>query len=208
MSRVKEVSVATTARTGDWTGRVGASGIDKRPVRDPVPVEVSGVAGDTVCDTDNHGRWFQALYAHDVEDLRYWSGETGLELGPGSAGENLTLQDCDCSNAVIGERWRIGTTVLRVTGPRTPCRVFAGFWDVPRLIKRFTEHGRPGAYLAVERPGEITAGDAREVLHRPEHGVTVAELFAFRMGRATPELAEHVAAAEPDLPEPWAAKVR
>ncbi|GAB3544717.1 MOSC domain-containing protein YiiM [Actinopolyspora lacussalsi] len=208
MSRVNEVNLAATASTGEWTGRIGASGIDKRPVRRPVRVDVSGVEGDTVCDTDNHGRWFQAVYAYDIEDLRYWSGETGRELRPGNVGENLTLEGCDCGNAVIGERWRIGTTVLRVTGPRTPCRVFAGFWDVPGLIKRFTDYGRPGAYLAVERPGEITAGDAREVLHRPEHGVTVAELFAFRMGRATPELAEHVVAAEPDLPEYWAAKVR
>ncbi|WP_216628674.1 MOSC domain-containing protein [Actinopolyspora erythraea] len=208
MSRVNSVNIATTPSTGDWTGRIGASGIDKRPVEGPVSVTASGVAADTVCDTDNHGRWFQAVYAHDVEDLRYWSGETGRELPPGSTGENLTLLDCDCSNAVIGERWRIGTAVLRVTGPRTPCRVFAGFWEFPGLIKRFTEHGRPGTYFAVEYPGELSPGDSREVLSRPEHGVTVAELFAFRMGRATPELADHVAAAEPDLPGEWAAKVR
>ena len=49
---------------------------------------------------------------------------------------------------------RVGDTVLRVTGPRTPCRVFAGFLDVPDLIKRFFAAGRPGAYLAVEQPAE------------------------------------------------------
>ncbi len=162
-----------------------------------------GVAGDSVCDTKEHGGWYRAAYAFDAEDLRYWAGALGQPLTPGNAGENLTLGGCDCSNAVIGERWRVGGAVLRVTGPRMPCRVFAGFWEDPHLIKRFTTFGRPGAYLAVAEPGEIRAGDRLEVLSRPEHGVTVADVFAVRM-RTRRDLGEHVAAALPDLPQEWA----
>lgn len=205
MRTVLSVNVAEV-RTGDWTGRVGRSGIDKRPVDDSVLFEQAGARGDSVCDTEHHGAWFQAAYAFDVEELRYWSEALGQELVPGNAGENLTLAGCDSSSAVVGERWRIGGAVLRVTGPRTPCRVFAGFWDVPQLIKRFTEHGRTGVYLAVEEPGEITAGDEIEVISRPEHGVQVAEVFALRM-RGRGDLAEHVAGALPDLPDRWREKV-
>ncbi|WP_272941763.1 MOSC domain-containing protein [Saccharopolyspora spinosa] len=121
---------------------------------------------------------------------------------PGKAGENLTLAGCDSSSAVIGERWPVGEAVLRVTGPRTPCRVFAGFWDVQGLVKRFTERGRTGAYLAVEEPGEIAAGDAVEVISRPGHGVQVDEVFALQM-HTRADLAEHVAGGLDDLPEKW-----
>lgn len=201
MGHVESVNVAVV-RTGSWTGRVGKSGIDKRPASEPVLFESGGVRGDSVCDTKHHGAWHQAAYVFDVEDLRYWSQELGRELRPGNAGENLSLVGCDSSDAVIGERWRIGGAVLRVTGPRNPCKVFAGFWDDKSLVKRFTAVGRPGAYCAVEQAGEIRPGDDREVLSRPEHAVTIAELFAFRL-RGRRELAEHVVTCLDDLPEDW-----
>ncbi|MDA3629385.1 MOSC domain-containing protein [Saccharopolyspora oryzae] len=201
MGIVESVNVAVV-RSGEWTGRLGRSGIDKQPTSGPVLFEPSGVRGDTVCDRKHHGSWHQAAYAFDREELEHWSEVLGRGLVPGNAGENLTLVDVDSSSAVIGERWRIGGAVLRVTGPRTPCRVFAGFWDVPSLVKQFTEHGRTGAYLAVEEPGEIAAGDNVEVLSRPDHGVQVAEVFALSMNRA-PELADHVERGLVDLPEKW-----
>ncbi|WP_243789448.1 MOSC domain-containing protein [Saccharopolyspora gloriosae] len=180
---------------------MGSSGIDKRPVPGPIRFTAVGVRGDRVIDTKHHGAWYQAAYAFDVEDLRFWSAELGKELVPGNAGENLSLTGCDGSSALIGERWRIGGAVLRVTGPRNPCRVFAGFWDVKGLVKRFAEVGRPGAYLAVEQPGEITAGDPVEVLSRPDHRVTVADVLALGMGDR--ERKDHVVAAAADLPEKW-----
>ncbi|WP_093421362.1 MOSC domain-containing protein [Saccharopolyspora flava] len=203
MSAVTSVNLAVV-RTGEWTGRIGKSGIDKRPADHPVRFTETGVEGDAVCDTKHHGAWYQAAYAFDTEELAHWSAELGTELAPGNAGENLTLTGADSTSALVGERWAIGDAVLRVTGPRQPCRVFAGFWDVPGLVKRFTAHGRTGVYLAVEQPGEISAGDEIRVLSRPDHGVQVAELFALTLqGRA--DLAEHVAGCLPDLPEKWRA---
>lgn len=205
MGHAESVNVAVV-RTGSWTGRVGKTGIDKRPTSGPVHVDETGVRGDSVLDTKDHGAWHQAAYSYDTEDLRHWSAELGRELVPGNAGENLSLVDCDCSNAVLGERWRIGSAVLRVTGPRFPCAVFAGFWDVRGLVKRFTEFGRPGAYCAVEQAGEVMAGDRREVLSRPEHGVTVSDVFGFRLQRRL-DLRDRVSAGLSDLPEPWRADV-
>ncbi|MCX2731628.1 MOSC domain-containing protein [Saccharopolyspora sp. NFXS83] len=201
---MQSVNVAVL-RTGQWTGRMGSTGIDKRPVPGPIRFTETGVGGDRVIDTKHHGAWYQAAYAFDVEDLRFWSVELGKELVPGNAGENLSLSGCDSSSALVGERWRVGGAVLRVTGPRTPCRVFAGFWDVEGLVKRFAEVGRPGAYLAVERAGEITADDPVEVLSRPDHLVTVADVLALGMGDR--ERKEHVAAAAADLPEKWRASL-
>jgi MOSC domain-containing protein YiiM len=45
---------------------------------------------------------------------------------------------------------------------------------VPGFQKRFLRAGRPGAYLAIVGEGELQAGDAVELVHRPAHDVTVA----------------------------------
>jgi MOSC domain-containing protein YiiM len=127
--RVVSVNVAVVS-TAAWTGRMGRSGMDKRPVPGPVRLGPSGVAGDTVCDTAFHGGPHQAVYAYAVEDVAYWVTELHGPIPPGGMGENLTLSGVDCSGAVVGERWRVGDAVLVVTGPRVPCRVFAGFRQV------------------------------------------------------------------------------
>jgi MOSC domain-containing protein YiiM len=164
-----------------WSGNDGRSAIDKRPVAGSVPVGLLGLAGDEHS-APTHGGEHQAVYAYAAEDAAFWSAELGRDVWPGAFGENLTTTGIDASGAVSGERWRVGAVLLEVTVPRIPCVTFAGFWDLPDLVLRFTRAARPGAYLKVLEPGEITAGDRIEVLSRPEHGVTVAELMRARSG--------------------------
>ncbi len=181
--RVESVAVAVV-RTDSWTRvKSGRSGIDKRPVDGPVRLTESGVDGDTICDVAHHGGPDQAVYAYSTDDLAWWSAELGRPVA--TVGQNLTLSDVDCSGAVIGERWQVGPAVLVVRGPRIPCRVFAGFLDVPDMVRRFIAARRPGCYLAVERAGEVRAGDPVTVLGRPAHGVTVLDLMAAMTGDRT-----------------------
>ena len=99
---------------------------------------------------------------------------TGRELPPASFGENLTLAGVDVSGARIGERWRIGSAELQVTSPRIPCFKLEARIGVPGFQRAFLHAGRPGAYLTIAEEGELEAGDAVEIVHRPEHAVTVA----------------------------------
>jgi MOSC domain-containing protein YiiM len=78
---------------------------------------------------------------------------------------------------VLGERWRIGTALFEVTAPRIPCATFAAFWNMPDLVKRFTQRGATGAYLRVLETGDVAAGDGVEVVLRPGHGVTAGDAF-------------------------------
>ena len=164
----------------------GVTGIDKQPVDGPVRVAApgpkgvgaSGLAGDAVCDLRHHGGNDQAVYAVAREDLDDWGRELGRPLASGSFGENLTTEGLDVSGARIGERWRVGSeVVLEVTCGRVPCRTFQGHLGEQRWVKRFTQKGAPGAYLRVIEPGEIRAGDPIEIVHRPDHEVTVALAF-------------------------------
>ncbi|MYV39463.1 MOSC domain-containing protein [Streptomyces sp. SID1328] len=164
----------------------GVTGIDKRPVEGPVRVAApgpkgvggSGLAGDAVCELRHHGGNDQAVYAFAREDLDDWERELGRSLSNGFFGENLTTEGLDVSGALIGERWRIGSgVVLEVTSGRIPCRTFQGHMAEPGWVKRFTRKAVTGAYLRVIEPGEIRAGDAVEIVHRPDHGVTAATQF-------------------------------
>ena len=160
-----------------WEDNVGFTGIDKRPASGRVRVFDHHVEGDSILDVANHGGPDKAAYAYAREDAAWWATELGRDVPPGSFGENLSTSGLDVTGAVIGERWAIGSAVFEVSCPRIPCRTFAGFWDVPRLIKWFTEVGRPGAYLRIYAEGDVGAGDAVEVVHRPAHGVTIGESF-------------------------------
>ena len=164
----------------------GVTGIDKRPtdaaVRVSAPgakgIGASGLAGDEVCDTRHHGGDDQAVYAVAREDLDDWERELGRTLTAGVFGENFTTLGVDVSGALIGERWRVGPeVVLEVTSGRIPCRTFQAHLGEERWVKRFTAQGAPGAYLRVIEPGEVRAGDTIEILHRPDHEVTVALQF-------------------------------
>ncbi|MFJ5798979.1 MOSC domain-containing protein [Streptomyces decoyicus] len=170
----------------EFTDAEGGTGIDKRPVDGPVPVTApgpkgtggSGLAGDAVVDLRHHGGDDQAVYAYAREDLDDWQRELSRELANGFFGENLTTSGVEVTGARIGERWRVGPQLLlEVTSPRIPCRTFHGWLGERGWLKQFTQAAVPGAYLRVIEAGEIRAGDAVEVVHRPDHEVTIELMF-------------------------------
>jgi MOSC domain-containing protein YiiM len=193
-------------RPNPWK-TVRLTGIDKRPAEGPVMVTrprakgtgMVGLAGDRVYDVRNHGGPDQAVYAYAREDLDYWADRLGRPLPNGMFGENLTTEGADANGALIGERWRIGPDViLEASCPRIPCGTFQGWLALAGWIKRFTLAARPGAYLRVVEPGEIRAGDPIEIVHRPDHDVTIA--LSFRALTTEPELLPRLLAAADALP--------
>ncbi|MFV2104136.1 MOSC domain-containing protein [Micromonospora sp. LOL_024] len=183
------------------------TGIDKRPVNGAVAVVVPGpkgtgevgLVGDRVYDVKHHGGTDQAVYAYAREDLDSWEADLGRSLGSGAFGENLTTAGVDVNRALIGERWQIGPdVVLEVSSPRIPCGTFQGWLQQQGWIKRFTRAALPGAYLRVIVPGQLRATDPIQILHRPDHEVTVE--LAFRALTLEPELLPQLSAAEA-LPE-------
>jgi MOSC domain-containing protein YiiM len=204
VARVVSVNIAVV-RAGGWTGDWGRTGIDKRPVPGRVKAGRLGLTGDSIIDTRFHGGVDQAIYAYSQEDAAWWTRELDRDAPPGYFGENLTTEGIELTDAVIGERWTVGGTVLQVCSPRLPCRVFAGFWDVPDLIVRFTERAHPGAYLRVLEEGELGAGDDIAVTHQPGHGVTIGEVF--RALTTEPALLPRLLEA-PELPTQQADRAR
>jgi MOSC domain-containing protein YiiM len=154
-------------------GRAVSTGIFKSPVAGRISVSGVNLAGDDQADRRVHGGPDRAAYAYAAEDLEWWASELGRVVPPGSMGENLTLRGVAVTDAVIGERWRIGSTVFEVTSPRVACFKLGIRMGDPRFPQRFTRARRPGAYARIIEEGDVAAGDRVEVLARPAHGVTV-----------------------------------
>lgn len=158
------------------------SGIDKRPTSGPVEVGPLGLRPDEIANPKFHGGPDKAVYAFAREDLDGWERELGVTLPSGTFGENLTTSGLDVNEALVGERWRIGSVLLEVRSIRTPCATFAGWLadngvDTRGWARRFTAAARPGPYLRVVEPGTLREGDPIEVERRPDHAVTVALMF-------------------------------
>ncbi|MTE23371.1 MOSC domain-containing protein [Microbacterium sp. ZXX196] len=161
-------------------GTVGTTAIDKRPVAGPVRVGPLGVYGDVQADRAHHGGEEQAVYAYAQEDAEWWEEALGREIPFGTLfGENLRTQGMDVSRAVVGERWRIGSVLLKATRPRNPCMTFARRMGLEKegWVKRFASERRLGTYFRVLEKGRLAAGDAIERVHVPTGAPTARDLL-------------------------------
>ena len=184
-ARVISINITSVVHQGEWTGSEGRTGIDKRSVDGPIEFKNNGLVGDRIIDTNVHGGYDQAVYAYAREDVQWWEKEINEEIPAGRFGENLTTDGIDVNAALVGEQWKIGSVILEVSQPRIPCRVFAGFWKRATLIKDFTQAGRPGAYLRIIQEGSAQAGDTIEVIYKPDHEISISDLFSAKSGERT-----------------------
>jgi MOSC domain-containing protein YiiM len=203
-ARVVSINIGTV-RTVESNGRAVRSAIWKSPVPGRVRLDGVNVEGDQQADRSVHGGPDKAVYAYATEDLAWWTDELGRDVGPGMFGENLTTLGIDLRRVEIGERWAVGSAVLEVSQPRTPCYKLGIRMGDPRFPARFAVAGRPGAYLRIVTPGGIEPGDAIRVLSRPGHGLTVGDVErAYHADRTLVRRLLDV----PQLPESWVAWAR
>lgn len=157
----------------EFRGRTFTTGIWKSPVAGRVALRGVNFAGDDQADRTVHGGKDKAVYAYARDDYDYWRERESFEMLPGLFGENLTVEGLNLSTALYGERWRVGSTVLEVAQPRLPCFKLGIRVNDGQFLKRFMRAKRPGAYLRVIEEGDVAAGDAVEVIHKPTHHITL-----------------------------------
>jgi MOSC domain-containing protein YiiM len=174
--KVLSVNVGTV-REFEYSGRPAKSAIWKSPAVGRIAARGVNLDGDDQADRKAHGGPDKAVYAYAVEDARWWAQEIGRSLAHGELGENLTTEGIEVNNALVGERWEIGTTVLEVSEPRIPCWRLGVRMNDKMFPRRFTEALRPGAYLRIVVQGDVGAGDEIRVVERPDHDLTVRDVF-------------------------------
>ncbi len=164
-------------REFNYHGRPAVSAIWKSPVTGRVAAQGVNLQGDDQADRNAHGGPDKAVYAYALEDTRWWEGELGRSLEYGEFGENLTTEGIDVTDALVGERWEIGSAVFEVSEPRVPCWRLAVRMEDKLFPRRFTKVGRPGTYLRIVIEGDIGAGDEVRVVERPDHDLTIGDVF-------------------------------
>ena len=201
--KVVAVSVGIP-REVQWRGRNVQTSIFKTPISRRVYVRRGNVDGDQQSDLSVHGGPEKAVYAYPAEHYDFWRRELPDEALPwGAFGENLTTEGLLEDEVWIGDRYRVGTTELVVTQPRMPCYKLAIRFGRPDVVRRFLKSRRSGFYFAVEREGDVGAGDAIERLARNDKRLTIADVISLYATDAENQTLLESASEHPALPAAW-----
>jgi MOSC domain-containing protein YiiM len=187
---------------GPWESSIGKT-------RTPGLVELTenGFAGNQVADTKNHGSKDQAVSCHSMSHYDYWNQYfsilgTKSELQLGSLGENWTLSNCDESDTYIGDIYEVGSTIVQVSQPRTPCWKQEAKTGISGLIDQTIFTLRTGFYLRVLQPGQTKESDSLILKARPNPDVSIKDITDFRFHGNNIELARRMVGI-PELSEGW-----
>jgi MOSC domain-containing protein YiiM len=165
-------------RSVPWRGKIVTTGIFKEPVARRIMLRRANLDGDRQADLTVHGGRDKAVYVYPSEHYALWRTELpGMELPYGSFGENFTTEGLDEQSVRIGDRYRIGGTVVEVTQPRMPCYKLGVRFGRPDMPKRFHASGHCGWYLAVLQEGEVGEGDVWERIARQAGERSVIECY-------------------------------
>lgn len=160
--------------------------IQKQPVVGPVRVTLLNLDGDRQADLRVHGGPDKAVYAYPVEHYVFWAPALGnRDLPHGFFGENLTVTGMLETEVCIGDRYRIGTVLLEVSQPRTPCAKLAWRAGQQDFIQRFSAARRVGFYLRVVEEGELQAGAGIEQVAHDATSLPIDTVYRLRHGKTT-----------------------
>ena len=174
--------------------------IAKSPVPGRVRAGTLGLPGDEQV-FHSHGGPDRAICVYPSEHYARWDAMVDPAFG-----ENITSAGVLEDATIIGEVWRIGTALVQVTQPRSPCAKVAARLGIPDLVMQARRARFTGLHLRVLEPGELGAGDAIELVERPDHGITVADAVGARFDPAPDRGLVAALLALPALAEEWRVK--
>ncbi len=192
-------------RSLSWKGETFETGIFKTRVSNRVILRKTNLDGDRQADLSVHGGPNKAVYGYSSEHYPYWSKQfPGTELPWGALGENFTTEGLFEKDVFIGDRYRIGSAVVKITTPRLPCFKLAAKFQSDQMIGQFMTSGLSGFYFSVVEEGEVGAGDEFEFLGGETPTLSVLETFRAYMSLDADLLQR--AAKVTALPESWRAR--
>ena len=176
--------------------KIDKTGIYKLPIPHAVRITELGLEGDFIESKKHHGGPDQAVYIYGSADYVFWEKELGVEIQPGTFGENLTISDLESGSFNIGDLLHIGDLTLEVTMPRIPCGTFAARMGDPAWVKKFRQAERPGFYCRVKREVVIKTGDAAALEKFQGETISIQQLYQvyYEKNKTEAMLLRHLAA--------------
>jgi len=187
-----------------YKGETINTGIFKKPVSGRLALRKLNLEGDRQADLSAHGGPYKAVYGYPSEHYEYWRRELpGIVLPWGMFGENFTSEGLSEDELRVGDRFRVGSTIVMVRQPRIPCYKLAAKFERDDMLQRFTLSGRSGFYFSVEQESEVGEGDALELISRDDDGITIAEINRLFVREKYNRGLLQKAIATAALPESW-----
>ena len=195
---------ATDSHDKPWT-----TGFFKSPVKGPVFVGMTNLAGDGQADLKHHGGIDKAVLAYSADHYPNWRSELNLpDLPSGAFGENLTIAGLCEQTVHIGDIYRIGQVTFEVSQPRQPCWKLARRWRMNDLLGRVIENGRTGWYLRVLEEGYIEPQMPVMLLERINPDWSIARANRVLHHHKTDLVMTQELASVPRLADAWVRELR
>jgi MOSC domain-containing protein YiiM len=199
---VLTVSVGTVADL-PYRDRSIRSAFVKTPVAGTLAASELGLWGDEQGDRANHGGRDKAICVFPAEHYPHYEQRLGRRLERPAFGENLTTWGLTEENVCIGDVLRIGTSLVEVSLPRSPCYRLAARHGAKQLPLWFECSGLTGFYLRVLEPGKLCEGCPVELAHRHHPLATVAQANRVRHRDKRDWPAIQALLGVPELGESW-----
>lgn len=163
-----------------FRGENEPSAINKRPVEGPIRVHRLGLEGDAQADLAVHGGPDKALHHYPYDHYPWWRemiGDHPLLGEPGAFGENISTTGLTEDDVCIGDRWRMGSSLVEVSQGRQPCWKLDHRFGGARVNAACVKSRRAGWYYRVIEEGSVAAGDFMELVDRPFADWSVRRVF-------------------------------
>ena len=178
--RVHSVNVSGALRSALFAGTRVTTGFFKTALHGAVYAHKLGLQGDAQADLSVHGGLDKAVYFYPREHYAAWESLLGTgPLAPGSFGENITSEGLLEGDLNIGDVLQIGTAILQVRQPRSPCYKLQLRFGRSDMTALFFQQAKPGWYASVTQEGSFSAGDGIVLRHRAPESVTVADVWRY-----------------------------
>ena len=174
------------------------TGIFKFPVEGARMLYRLNLNGDRQADLEVHGGRNKAVYAYASEHYSYWREQLpDVDFTWGHFGENMTTEGLCEQDALIGDVYRVGQAIVKVTQPRLPCYKLGIRFGREDMVKRFLASGRSGIYFSVVEEGLVSGGDTMERISSAPDGISIADINrAYAHTRDNVELVRRIVSAQ------------
>lgn len=167
----------------EWRGRNYETGIFKTQVKGPIFLDLEDVENDAVVDRKHHGGIDQAVYAYGYNHYEFWrSCYPDLNLNYGFMGENITVSKLDESKINVGDLYRLGNTIIKVTKPRQPCFKLGIRFNDQRVVEQFWNTTKCGVYFRILKTGYIAEDDEFILIEKSVNSPSIADVFSSKRG--------------------------
>ena len=205
-----KVSSLYAGGTGRLEPEGHLSGIFKRPLFEGAEITALGIAGDEHCDPRVHGGPEKAVHQFAVENYGRLAQHVPVAkcaLVPGSIGENLSAAGMTESNVCIGDVFQVGSAILQVSQPRSPCWKIDHRFGVEGMSRVVLQERMTGWYFRVLQSGFVRAGDRIELAERQTQTFSIEEFWSLQASHRPSVDELRNLASVPGLADAWKRKL-